>query len=288
MISIIICSRKTEDFEKVRQNIAETIGQKHEVIRIDNSANTYSISQAYNEGARKSLFPILCFVHEDIFFATQDWGLPLVQLLGNAAIGLVGVAGGIYKTKATGPTWWSPLKGAARINLIQHVASGGKKHMYENPFQEKYSQVAALDGVFLACRKEVWEQFPLDERIIRGFHFYDLDLSLSVGEKYQVVVTYDILLEHFSEGKNDKVWAEQAHVVSKKWKHGLPRHSLPLSKNELEEVEKQMMDFYLGLLFQLKVSPMLVILYVWARIRKYPFDKGNIYYLKRWIGERFS
>ncbi|MDR1968942.1 MAG: glycosyltransferase family protein, partial [Burkholderiaceae bacterium] len=35
----------------------------------------------------------------------------------------------------------------------------------------------ALDGVFLAGRRAVFERLPFDEQTFDGFHFYDLDLS---------------------------------------------------------------------------------------------------------------
>src|SRR5690606_4063229 len=110
MLSIIICSRSKLDFEGIKENIAQKIGIIHEVIQIDNSNNAYSISQAYNAGGSQSKFPFLCFLHEDVVFSTQNWGELLVNILANKSVGLVGVAGAIMKTKATGPNWWSTLE----------------------------------------------------------------------------------------------------------------------------------------------------------------------------------
>lgn len=288
MLSIIICSRNSSDFEKVKANIAQTIGCPHEVICMDNSANHYSISRAYNEGARRSQYPFLCFVHEDVAFLTPDWGLALLAFLEQETIGLVGVAGGILKTKATGPTWWSPLAKSARLHLVQHNANGEKRKIYENPLNEPYSQVATLDGVFMACRKEVWAENRFDEKAIKGFHFYDLDFSLAIGQHYKVIVAYSILLEHFSEGRNDKVWAEQADKVTAKWKSKLPVCTQPIEKATLEEIEKQTQDFYLSLLIELKCRKSLLWKYILVRCLAYPSDAVNVYYLKMAIKELWS
>ena len=99
MISIIICSRKQSDFDVLATNITQTVGVPFELIRIDNSKNTYSICQAYNIGAARSLFDHLCFIHEDVKFVIENWGFVVANLLKDEAIGLVGVAGGKYKSK---------------------------------------------------------------------------------------------------------------------------------------------------------------------------------------------
>ena len=74
LISLIICSRKADISEELKQNIAETIGCEYELCVIDNSRNEYSIFSAYNEGVRRAKGDILCFMHEDVLFRTNKWG----------------------------------------------------------------------------------------------------------------------------------------------------------------------------------------------------------------------
>ncbi|MGB3132870.1 MAG: glycosyltransferase, partial [Saprospiraceae bacterium] len=74
MISIITCSRAKDISTELRKNIVQTIGIEHEIIVFDNSANKHSIFQAYNIGASRAKYEILCFVHDDLFYMTQDWG----------------------------------------------------------------------------------------------------------------------------------------------------------------------------------------------------------------------
>ncbi len=68
MISLIICSRKSDISNSLKENIERTIGTDYELIVIDNSTNKYSIFSAYNEGVRRSKGDILCFMHEDILY----------------------------------------------------------------------------------------------------------------------------------------------------------------------------------------------------------------------------
>ena len=70
MISIIICSRKPDISDVLKQNIKETIGTDYELIVIDNSHNKYSIFSAYNEGLTLASGDVLCYMHEDLFFHT--------------------------------------------------------------------------------------------------------------------------------------------------------------------------------------------------------------------------
>ena len=94
MINIIICSRHKEISSELRTNLQSTIGVDFELIVVDNSQNIYSIFQAYNEGVKRSCYPYLCFMHEDILFHTQDWGEKVMAHFEDTKVGLIGVAGG--------------------------------------------------------------------------------------------------------------------------------------------------------------------------------------------------
>jgi len=79
MISIIICSRTTSISDELIQNINQTIGIPFELVIIDNSNNFYSIFSAYNEGVKRSKYEVLCFMHDDIIFKTNDWGISVMH-----------------------------------------------------------------------------------------------------------------------------------------------------------------------------------------------------------------
>ena len=226
MISVIVCSRSAELFNAFAENVVATIGVEHEVIRIDNSNNQYSICSAYNFGAAKASFDILCFVHEDVLFKTDSWGKNLLaHFNSDTDIGLIGIAGSVYKSKMS-TAWWQSEAGwpeITRMNLVQHSKSyTHPKALYSNPHNDIRSEVVALDGVLLVTDKSTWLQYPFDEKLLKGFHGYDLDFSMQVRQTKKVVVVYDVLLDHFSGGNSNGVWLSEILKVHKKWKQHLP------------------------------------------------------------------
>jgi len=233
MISIVICSVNKELLSRLVVHIEDTIGAPYEVIAIDNSANRYGICRAYNEGADRARYPILCFMHEDISFETRDWGQKIIRHLDDPGVGLLGVAGGDAKSRV--PSSWSLPVGSNHINLVQHykhqpMAVADRIRTTSIGADANRARVIAVDGVWLCTRKDVFDQFRFDERLFPGFHGYDIDYSLQVGTKYHVYVVFDVLIHHYSEGRPDRKWMESACLVSKKWKH-----LLPLSVQEVPE-----------------------------------------------------
>jgi hypothetical protein len=275
MISFIICSRKKSDFDALAENIGQTIGVPFELIRIDNNTNKYSICQAYNVGAAQSVFDYFCFVHEDVKFVTQNWGHIVANLLKDEAIGLVGVAGGKYKSKQVGLAYNSTSKENLRINILQHTPTGTRLD-FHNPYNLRNEEVVSVDGVFLACRKEVWEQNKFDEYTLKGFHFYDMDFALQIGGKYKVIVTYEILIEHFSMGKIDASWYKQALLAHQKWGHLLPKTIGKRSGTDLAELEYENATFVFFFLVENKFPKNQKIKQLLVILKLKPFKMYNI------------
>ena len=48
----------------------------------------------YNESGSKAIYPLLCFMHEDILIETKDWGELIGKHLERKETGMIGVAGG--------------------------------------------------------------------------------------------------------------------------------------------------------------------------------------------------
>ncbi|WP_262888705.1 glycosyltransferase family protein [Pontibacter pamirensis] len=222
MISIIICSVNSNMLKEVAENVKDTIGILHEIIAIDNRNGKYGICEAYNIGASKSKYDVLCFMHEDLIFHTIDWGRRVVEHLNDTTIGLIGVAGGTYKSKSLDAWGIDPIE-FARMNVLQDYKSGRPQdHLYSNPFNEFVADVASVDGLWFCTRKEVWQNNKFDETTLKEFHFYDIDFSLQVLQSYRVCVVYDILLQHISEGSINRSWLENAVLFHNKWKQTLP------------------------------------------------------------------
>ena len=222
MISIVVCSKNILLYNKLAANIAETIGVPFELIRIDNSSKSMGICRAYNQGAAKSKYEILCFAHEDVRFTTNKWGVHVCNHFKNNSVGAIGIAGASYKLSI--PSSWSVAKGYRAAHFIQFYSKRKKrkKRVYEMPGNTARYRVNSLDGVLIIVKKQVWQTYPFDETNITGFHGYDLDFCFAISLFTSLYVVFDITIEHFSEGKPDKHWLEAAMLFCRKWERQLP------------------------------------------------------------------
>jgi hypothetical protein len=230
MISVVVCSQSVALFKAFEYNVLNTIGCDAEVIRIDNADKRFSICAAYNYGYAQTSFPIVCFVHEDVLFQTSQWGILLTDYFNNnEKIGVIGIAGGVYKTRVASP-WWASEPGwkeHKRMNLIQHYKNNTKpsRSIFINPFNEQFSEVISVDGVFMAVRKNVLLNYSFDDQLLTGFHGYDLDFCLKVSERWKIAVVYNITLEHFSGGNTDLNWYADLLNIHFKWQKSLPAYT---------------------------------------------------------------
>lgn len=265
MISIIISTYQPNFLKALEINIEKTIGVPYEIIAIENH-NLKGICEVYNTGATRAKYNILCFCHEDILFNSQNWGKTVLEIFNNDFnLGLLGVAGSAYKSVI--PAGWAIMPEARAVNLIQHYkySTSPTHHHYENPKQESLTPVTCIDGVWMCTRKKIALELKFDEITFKNFHCYDIDFSLSVFNKYKVAVTFDILIEHFSEGRNDKNWIIENIKLHKKWKNILPINNIDkfsfttLSKYETQaglEFVYVMEKFQFPVFYILKISSM--------------------------------
>ena len=241
MVSIIISSANENYLKAVLKNIEETIGITYEVITVSNTTGEKGICEIYNQSAQKAKYDLLCFMHEDIKIETEGWGSVVKNIFAdNPDIGLIGIAGTGYK--ALSPSGWEDY---GDINIYTHIIQSYKYSTNEpgiinkNPTNEKLPNVACVDGVWFCTTKTIALEFPFDEQLFKGFHCYDLDFSLSVGQKYKVAITYDILLNHFSEGNYDRTWVDENLKFHKKWNKRLPLNVQGLTKKQSIKAEKE-------------------------------------------------
>lgn len=244
MISIVICSANAQALDQVKRNIESTIGVPFEIIAFNNSDGKKGICEIYNEGALKAKSEILCFMHEDIELRTPNWGVKLIELFAkNSKLGLLGVAGGGYKSVVPSSWYNADLEknGEFYCCLIQGFKYTGRPDLYDyrNPKNEKLSRVACVDGCWMSTRKSIALKYPFDEKLLKSFHGYDLDFSLSVNQEYEVAVTYEILLKHFSEGNFGQVWMEDTLKLHKKWSWILPVNTDQLEDKTLKRYERR-------------------------------------------------
>lgn len=226
-ISIIVCSRTSSVNPEFAANVEETIAVDYEFVWIDNSSNQYSIFSAYNKGVELSTGNILCFAHEDIRFHTPGWGKKLIAHLADESVGIAGVFGMQAIADYEDFRVNSPRDVGGLIQDTQLYRQPKISYAWRNfSKHSKYNVVddcVFVDGLFMASRKELFNEISFDDTTYSGFHLYDFDIcmeAIKVGKR--VIVCNDILIEHFSEGVFDETFVEVCEVARRKWKSYLP------------------------------------------------------------------
>ncbi|MBE9598802.1 glycosyltransferase [Pedobacter sp. MC2016-24] len=243
MISIIICSASRELLASAINNIENTIGVPFEILSYENPKGEFGICNIYNKGAKAAKFDILCFMHEDLDIKTFDWGKIVLQSFSeNNNLGIMGVVGCSYKSMA--PSGWEARSLESKLlfyNYIQHYkfTNTPSAHFIENPDNAQISKVVSVDGMWFCTKKTIFTEFSFDEKLFSGFHCYDLDFCFQVRQKYDVAVTFQILIEHFSEGNFKKDWWMDTLRLHWKWRTELPMSVDKLSNRTQFLIEKR-------------------------------------------------
>ncbi|MBW1619341.1 glycosyltransferase [Empedobacter falsenii] len=225
MLSIIVSSYQEEYFTQFSENIKETIGDdfQYEIIQQWNPG-LMGICEAYNKGAEKAKYDNLLFVHEDVLFETENWGHILINYLTNKENGCIGIAGSTY-TPNVPFAWWD-----LHNSSFRHIQQYNKSTFIRSYILKEDKKCQSLDGVFLACRKDVYNQYKFNNRI-KEFHCYDIDFSNRVANDFQNIITSSILLKHFSEGSINNEWF-QSLIKNKKY-FKKPKNQLIDKKREV-------------------------------------------------------
>jgi hypothetical protein len=283
MISIIICSRKKDICNDFKINIKSTIGCSYELIVIDNSENRYSIFEAYNLGIKKSNGNFLCFMHDDVLIHTQNWGVVIKRIFqSDSKIGLIGIAGSKIKTKMPS-AWWDCEDSCKRMNLIQHFANGEIRNWQIGWNDERIEEVVVVDGVFMLARKV--EEIEFNEKL-KGFHNYDLNLSFEyIKNDFKVMVTKNVLIEHFSIGMIDESWYNSSLQI-----YEIYRNVLPLSVVESYDLKNE--EIKNGIRFISRLLDFMILkeaFSFWLKlIFLKPLSKFHFYFVKQFVKKIFT
>jgi glycosyltransferase involved in cell wall biosynthesis len=281
MLSIIICSRCATTLAAVKRSIDETIGIPYEVIAIDNSERQYGICEAYNIGAQKSVYDLLCFMHEDIAFHTFGWGRLVAETLADEKIGVLGVAGGTYIANAPGS--WNSC-GTEYITMqVRHTVNGQSQLDRLVPEEGILFQVAAVDGVWMCCRKAIWQSSPFDAIVFPGFHFYDVDFCTRIFPTHQICVTVAVSIEHFSRGSYTKPWYEAALIYYSRRQLYLPFGSIKLSNAQNNKLRMYVLQqFILEYMEHGLQAPVALSLFVEC-MRTDLFNRDTYWIMRKWM-----
>tara|TARA_R110002074_G_scaffold308094_3_gene478876 strand:+ start:796 stop:1638 length:843 start_codon:yes stop_codon:yes gene_type:complete len=245
MLSIIVCTIRPNLVNKLEESISKTIGDvDYEMLKFDNKKYKYSISKVYNICKQKAKYKYCLFVHEDIIFKTKNWGDLLVNIFNrDKKIGLIGVAGSNYKSKNPS-AFWHVREENLFINIIQHYGKEKIIHLKKGFTNNNLEDAVVIDGVFIALNKSSNVSFNEN---LKDFHCYDLAVSIdTINSNYKVVVTNQILIEHFSIGTTNINFIRQVLNFHRVYKNKLPIGTINSSK----KLEKYSLERFLEICLQ--------------------------------------
>jgi len=289
MISIVICHRDELLLEELKQNIASSIGVVHELIIVDNTRNEYNICAAYNEGVKRSSYPIVCFAHEDILFHTENWGQKVVAHFDNEVVGMIGVLGGMAQSAIPAAWWYNTYYAYSATNLLMRKVYNDINSPlllnYNNIYSEDKTEVVVIDGLWFCIRKCLFDNISFDKESFNGFHLYDADISMQVRQLKRNFVIYDILIEHKWDSSISKNYYSFLEVFNEKWKNALPASAERVPLNYLTRLSWHSLRM---LLYEMKRSGFsrretaLIKNKYYSRLqKKYPSFWFGLYFLCR-------
>ena len=213
--SVIINSRDPVKSAAIRAHYDFMLGAvSHEVIIVDDAV---SMADGYNRGFAKSYGEIIIFSHDDIEFLEPEsfaktlWG----KFSGPFDIAdVVGLAGTDRLIN-----WGWIMAGPTHIfGAVAHKNAAGYSVSLYGPEAIRTigrKPIQAMDGLFLACRRDVVNKIKWDEAF--GWHHYDLDWTYRCHlAGYSLEVVRSLPCVHSSGGSFDAAWQESGRKFLKK------------------------------------------------------------------------
>ncbi|MBF0375286.1 MAG: glycosyltransferase, partial [Alphaproteobacteria bacterium] len=205
-VSLVICSIDDAKWRAASAMYERLLdGWPHEIIGLHDAR---SLSEAYNRGMARARGDVIVFSHDDVAFLTDDVFDRLWPHLDT--VDLVGVAG---TTRVAGPSWiqggWRTMRG--QVATPDRGGDGLRIDVYgvDGPLT---TGIQALDGLFIACRREAALAVRFDEATFDGFHLYDTDFGWRAHRAgFRLGVANDLPVLHSSRGTLGEAWRVHAN-----------------------------------------------------------------------------
>jgi hypothetical protein len=216
-VSVIVCSIDPAKFERVSDNYRKLYaGRELEIVGIHDAR---SLAEGYNRGIARARFDRLILSHDDIEILTADFAERLDRHL--EEFDLIGVAG---TTMLVNGKWEMAGDPHAYMLISIPVPEGGYVTVLRGGGPLAKGGIQALDGVFMAMRRDVATATPFDEALFDHFHLYDLDFSFRAWQSgFALGVCRDIVMIHQSIGKFDAAWDKYRRRFEDKHGASLPK-----------------------------------------------------------------
>ncbi|MEP7205578.1 MAG: glycosyltransferase [Casimicrobiaceae bacterium] len=199
MISVVICSIDPGKFAAVSASCARAFAaEAYEIVGIHDAA---SLCEGYNRGLACAKGELVVFMHDDVEILTTDLGRVLERHL--ATFDVVGIAG----TDALRGMNWGGGGICHAYGAVAGVIEDGYVLQLFGARDAIMPNIVALDGVFIAARREVAEAVRFDAATFDGWHGYDVDFTFRCHRAgYRLAACLDIRLIHTGRGRVDAAW----------------------------------------------------------------------------------
>ncbi|MEO8739572.1 MAG: glycosyltransferase [Casimicrobiaceae bacterium] len=236
-VSVIICSIDAIKFEGVCANYRQLYaGQAPEIIGIHDAR---SLAEGYTRGMARATGELILLSHDDIEILTPDFAARVALHL--REYDLIGIAGTTRVVEGRWAGAGDPYVYTLISSPFPDAPGFGTMLLGGGPLV--VPGIQALDGVFMAMRREVATRVAFDAEAFDHFHLYDLDFSLRAHlAGFRLAVCRDLVLIHASTGSYDPVWEEYKRRFEAKHRTHLPGHwvakegaraSLPAATREI-------------------------------------------------------
>ena len=165
----------------------------------------------------------------------------------------------------------------------QFLAAQDKKKENPENLPEHFSENVIKAGAMFRdkfVRKEVWKAYPFDEKMLTGFHCYDVDFSLqiAVSKRYRnyVCCSPEVQVEHLSEGNYNRNWCQDTvRMYNRKWNVILTIKidDLCLTKREMERYREKSFNRFLQKSFKVDFPEKKEVLMAFL---SYPFSLEHL------------
>ena len=217
--SIIVAGRDAQRRAAITAQLRERFKNcRYEILYVNDPP---SLAAAYNTAIAQAASEQIILMHDDAEILNADAPERIRAHLQN--YDLIGVAG---TTRLVSGVW----SHSGQPFIFGQVANPAAAPVREGYTLCVFGGVAAiaggiqaLDGVFMAGRRETFQRVPFDEEMFDGFHLYDTDFSFRAYQAgLKLGVANDVHLFHASVGTYDGVWREYHERFLRKYEGQLP------------------------------------------------------------------
>jgi len=146
---------------------------------------------------------VLIYAHHDLEYLFDDFASVLERAMAN--FDLIGVAG---TDRLIHPVWTAAGLGHLFGQVVHPGANGGFEVSVFGAPGPMTGGISAMDGLFLAARREVAEAIAWDAETFDGWHFYDIDFTYRAARAgYRLGVIPELGFFHRSRGLGSTEYA---------------------------------------------------------------------------------